>query len=273
MGRNSNTKKRRLGSDEYTIDLEKRVLDMEQTVAKLTKLYEELKEKNERIAELEIENRELKMMNEKNCLNNLASGDEVNGGVEGVTREGELNVPVEIVEKDLLIIGDSIVDSVDPLLSNPDGGSTVVCVRGATPKDILAEFEKQLESKRFKRIIVHAGTNLVPIFSKEYAADQIIETMFAIKKLAPNSNVAFSSIIPKYNDSWLPDLHYINHRVARSGLIVPKRLSYGFCDHLSRFVDVNGKVDPGFYKKDSIHLSSKGSVVFNKSLKVLIDKK
>ena len=100
---------------------------MEQTVAKLTKLHEELKEKNERIAELEIENRELKMINENNCLINVASGDEVNGGVECVTRKGELNVPVEIVEKDLLIIGDLIVDSVDPMLSNPDCGSTVVC--------------------------------------------------------------------------------------------------------------------------------------------------
>ena len=73
MDRNLNTKKSRLGSDGYTIDLEKRILDMEQTVANLTKLYDELKEKNERIAELEIENRELKIFNEKNCKVNLAN--------------------------------------------------------------------------------------------------------------------------------------------------------------------------------------------------------
>ena len=47
MGKNS--KKRRIGSDDYTLDLEKRVLENERSLAELTKLFhEQMKEKDKK---------------------------------------------------------------------------------------------------------------------------------------------------------------------------------------------------------------------------------
>ena len=260
MGKN---KKRRIGSsDDYTIDLEKRVLETEKAIAELSAMFnEKLKEKDEKIAQLEAEIAELR---------SFRNGGGVLDVDVGVVDAVNTNEKV-ITEHDLLIIGDSIVDSVDPVASNPNGGSTVVCVRGGTPRDILEMYRKTTQTKKFKRVIVHAGTNLLPVFSKEYVADNLIETMFDIKKLSPDSKVAFSCILPKFNDSWLSNIDYINSRVSRAGFNVPKHLSFGFCNHLDRFVGPRGTVNPAYYRKDGIHLSSKGSELFNRSLKMLID--
>ena len=263
MGR---SKKRRIGSDDYTLDLEKRVLETERSIAELTKIFNEtLKEKDEKIANLEAEIADLRgVKNGGIVLDNVCVGVS-DDGVDTVTNEKE------VTEHDLLIIGASIVDSVDPVASNPNGGSTVVCVRGGSPRDILEMYRKTLQTKKFKRVIVHAGTNLIPIFSKEYVADNLIETMFDIKKLSPDSKIAFSCILPKFNDSWLPEIDYINSRVARAGYSVPDRLRFGFCNHLARFVGPRGTVNPAYFRKDGIHLSNKGSELFNRSLKLLID--
>ena len=215
-------KKRRIGSDDYTLDLERRVVENEKTIAELTRMFkEEMKKKDEKIASLELENAQLR---DSKCENSVKS--KIKAGEDTVADD------VSVTEHDLLIIGDSLVDSIDPQKVNPSGGTTVVCIRGGSPNDILEAFRKQTASKKYKRIVVHVGTNLIPIFSKEYVSDNIITTMLEIKKLSPKSKLAFSSILPKYNDSWLNDIDYINSRVANAGFHVPHSRSFGFCNHI-----------------------------------------
>ena len=254
-------KKRRIGSDDYTLDLERRVVENEKTIAELTRMFkEEMKKKDEKIASLELENAQLR---DSKCENSVKS--KIKAGEDTVADD------VSVTEHDLLIIGDSLVDSIDPQKVNPSGGTTVVCIRGGTPNDILEAFRKQTTTKKYKRIVVHVGTNLIPVFSKEYVSDNIIATMLEIKKLSPKSKLAFSSILPKYNDSWLNDIDYINSRVANAGFHVPHSRSYGFCNHMCRFVNNNGTVPRSLFGKDGIHLTYSGSQLFTKSLKFLID--
>ena len=257
-------KKRRIGSsDDYTLDLERRVVENEKTIAELTRMFkEEMKEKDKKIEALELENAELRKV--KGIENGSLL---VENGIEG----DDVNLEVDVTDHDLLVIGDSIVDSIDPKDVNANGGTTVVCVRGGLPKDIVEAFRNQIKRKRFKRIVVHVGTNMIPIYYKEYVADSIINAMFEIKKLSPDSKIAFSCILPKWNDSWLPDIDYINSRVANAGISVPPSRRFGFCNHLHRFIGVNGQVNPALFSKDGIHLSQSGSQLFNKSLKLLID--
>ena len=263
MGRNS--KKRRIGSDDYTLDLERRVMENEKSLAELTKLFhEQMKEKDRKIAALELENSELR------------KGKGIENGSLLVEKSVESDNSDDIIDDvvtdhDLLVIGDSLVDSIDPKEVNANGGTTVVCVRGGSPKDIVEAFRNQITKKRFKRIVVHVGTNLIPIYHKEYVADSIIEAMFEIKKLSSNSKIAFSCMLPKWNDSWLPGIDYINSRVANAGICVPPSRRFGFCNHLCRFVGINGRVNPTLFAKDGIHLSQSGSQLFNKSLKLLVD--
>ena len=151
------SKKRRIGSDDYTIDLEKRVLETEKAIAELSAMFnEKLKEKDEKIAQLEAEIAELR---------SFRNGGPVLDDVDVSVIDTLVTNEEVITEHDLLIIGDSIVDSVDPVASNPNGGSTVVCVRGGTPRDILEMYRKTIQTKKFKRVIVHAGTICLVLFA------------------------------------------------------------------------------------------------------------
>ena len=126
MGKNS--KKRRIGSDDYTLDLEKRVLENERSLADLTKLFhEQMKEKDRKIAALELENSELR----KGIDGGLLVEKSVESGISDDVTDGD------VTDHDLLVIGDSLVDSIDPKEVNANGGTTVVCVRGGSPKDIF----------------------------------------------------------------------------------------------------------------------------------------
>ena len=97
----------------------------------------------------------------------------------------ENDSPPEIKQHDVLIIGDSIVSSVDTDMIDPDADITTECIRGGRPADITNRFEEIIKEKNFKRIFVHVGTNLIPRFSPNYVADQILICLERIKFLSP----------------------------------------------------------------------------------------
>ena len=271
VGMAKGAKKRRIGSDDYTLDLERRIGDLEKFMTTFKKMEADLREKDKRIEILEKEITELKNVSSvtnpdlvQSIAGNapLASTSTVDcSSVEGKPRE----------KIDFLIIGDSIVGSFDAQF--PDGKKgKVVSVRGASPKDVLKEFERLSLTQDFGHIIVHVGTNLIPNFSPDYVADSIIDTMLCIKKLSRNSKVAFSGLLPKCDDSWSRSIDMINGRVARAGLNVPPSMRFGYMHHFPAFFR-NGWVNfKELYKKDRIHLSLSGSKLFTSGLKTyLID--
>ena len=84
--------------------------------------------------------------------------------------------------------------------------------------------------------------------------------------------MAFSSILPKFDDSWLCDIDDINQRIYKAGGAAPPRLQFGYVDNISFFIDPrNNSVDPSFFRIDVIHLSKSGAKHFNNSVKRLVD--
>lgn len=180
--------------------------------------------------------------------------------------------PEPVVENhDVLIIGDSIVSVVDPEVVDPDCDISVVCIRGGRPKDISTKFEEISQIKTFKRIVVHVGTNLIPRFCPDFVANDILKCLEKIKKLAPQSEVTFSCILPKTHISFLGPISYINRRVASAGMDGPARLRFGSLGHACNFME-NGKVLTSHFKNDRIHLSLDGALAFNLGLNYLIGK-
>lgn len=178
----------------------------------------------------------------------------------------------EIEEHDVLIIGDSIVSVVDQETIDPDCDITVECVRGGRPKDISSKFEEISRTSRFKRVVVHVGTNLIPRFSPDYVADQILLCLEKIRKLSPNSVVSFSCILPRTHLSYLGGISYINRRVANAGQYGPARFRFGSLCHSSNFMDKNGQVLTSHFRNDRLHLSLDGALAFNLGLNFLIGK-
>ena len=262
---------RPIGSDDYTLDLERRIGDLEKFMTTFKKMEADLREKDKRIESLEKEITELKN------VSSVTNQDLVQSIAGNAPQASKSTVDCSSVEGkprekiDFLIIGDSIVGSFDAQF--PDGKKgKVVSVRGASPKDVLKEFERLSLTQDFAHIIVHVGTNLIPNFSPDYVADSIIDTMLCIKKLSRNSKVAFSGLLPKTDDSWSRSIDMINGRVARAGLNVPPSMRFGYMHHFPAFFKQGWVNFKELYKKDRIHLSLSGSKLFTSGLKTyLID--
>ena len=178
----------------------------------------------------------------------------------------------EIEDHDVLLIGDSIISAADPEVIDPDSDITIECIRGGRPADISDKFEEISKKKRFKRIIVHVGSNLAPRFSPDYVADQVLLCLERIKTLSPNSDVTFSCILPKTSNALLPGISYVNHRVAQSGKFGPARHRFNSLRHSSNFSDEHGHVIPSHFNSDGIHLSLDGALAFNLGLNFFIGK-
>ena len=212
-----------------------------------------LKEKDERIAQLEAQ---------------LSQQSPDPAGKNSDTA----TLPSTPVVKDTLIIGDSLADSLNPESINPNGDTTVHAVHGGTPTDIVDAFRKNFHKKTvFKRIVVHFGSNLIPKFSPGYVADNVVESMLSIKRMAGTKCcVLFSSILPKLDDNLLPAIRYINNRIIHAGFTGPPSVQWGYVENVfTGFVTRYG-VDWNHFKKDGIHLSKSGVSLFNKSIKRVI---
>ena len=121
----------------------------------------------------------------------------------------------------------------------------------------------------FKRIIVHAGTNLIPKYNPSTVADKIIDAMEQIRSLSPQSKVAFSALLPKDGVHLIPGINEVNQRVERAGMCGHFRTRYGFVPHAKFFVDSFGDVDRRLFQRDGTHLTDLGSRALEKSLRCL----
>ena len=177
----------------------------------------------------------------------------------------------EITEHDVLIIGDSLVASVDPEIIDPDADISVECVRGGRPIDISERFEQISKNKIFKRIIVHVGTNLIPRFSPNYVADQILLCLERIKSISPSSKVTYSTILPKTGPTFLPGINLINNLVDSAGKTGPSRYRFSTLCHRENFSRTPLRlVDSSLFNPDQLHLSLDGKLAFNLGLNFFI---
>lgn len=173
-------------------------------------------------------------------------------------------------EHDLLIIGDSIIRHVDGNAVNPGGETTVECLPGARTDEVIDKFRELSKVNSYKKIVVHVGSNMIPKFTRQHTADKIVECLETVRKLSPNSKLAYSFILPKEGDHLLDGIDEVNYRVARSGSVGPPRTRYGFVNHRNYFLD-HGLVDCRLLNNDSIHPSGPGIRALERSLKSIND--
>ena len=175
-----------------------------------------------------------------------------------------------IVEHDLLVIGDSLLRDLDTGLINPGGDTTIKCLPGARPEDVIDEFRRIAETDSFQRIIVHVGSNLIPKFSTSYVSAKVVECMETVKKLSPGSKIAFSQILPKEGDHLVSGISSINNQVRHSGICGPSRTRFGSVPHEQFFCDWWGNVNPRLFTGDGIHLNANGKLQLAKSMNKLM---
>lgn len=173
-------------------------------------------------------------------------------------------------ERDLLVIGDSLIRHLDESALNPGGDTTINCIPGGRPNDVAEEFRKIAKTEKYKRIIVHIGSNMIPRYTPSFCANKIIECMDIVKKLAPDSQVAYSCVLPKIGNHLLPGINFVNEKVVGSSRFGPPRRKFGFIQHEPFFCDSTGHVDAGLFGRDGLHLSTRGISALQNSMKRLL---
>ena len=174
------------------------------------------------------------------------------------------------IEQDLLLIGDSLLRDLDASILNPGGDTSITCLPGARPRDVVKKFRQLTATHRYKRVIVHVGSNLIPKFARDTCSSRITDCLESLRELAPESKIAFSSVLPKIGDHLLQGINQVNFDVARSGKIGPNRTRFGHVSHVADFTTANGDVDRDLFKRDGIHLTDKGRLAFANSINFLV---
>ena len=155
---------------------------------------DEIKERDAVITDLFEKLDELKLNDQPATVENNEPAENVDESA------AEVATPVVKVEHDHLVLGDSLLRNLNPEAINPGGDTTIECVPGARPDGLIDKFNEIGKTTSYKRIIVHAVTNIAPNFSRAIFAYKIIETLENVRKLSPHSKLAFSPVLPKEGD-------------------------------------------------------------------------
>ena len=259
-----------------TADILKRVELLESSLkekdAEISNLKSALQETEKFVAD-ELQKRDIIITDLQCKIDELSSKDVQDAASDPVSSELPISSEFESSvknEHDLLIIGDSLVRGLDTEALNPGGDSTVACLPGARPDDLVEKFREMSKTNSYRRIIFHAGTNLIPKYSPTFVADKITSSLEMIRSLSPSSKLAFSALLPKEGPHLLAGINMVNYRVFRSGLTGHKNTRYGFVHHREYMQNKFGIIDGSLFAKDNVHLSKKGTDAFTRSLSRLV---
>ena len=252
--------------------LDTETMSMEEICNRLWALENKIVEKEAEIDKLKQKVAALENSDRQQSLSELKNQIE---NIERKINEIELNNDPEISfdlrepptkgKKNILLIGDSIVNHIDiKKITDDESSIDLHCIPGARCDQIYDRLSELTKITDYAKIVCHVGTNYVPQHGPEFVSNKILDFLHKIQMQAPNSKICWSPILPKIDDSFNPGINTINYNIFtrnRHGIRM-----YTCLNHWDYF-KVNGSVDPSFFCWDSVHLSFKGVEALEKSLK------
>ena len=150
------------------------------------------------------------------------------------------------VRKPILIIGDSIIKHIDP---NKLSRRTVhkFTYRGKTCEQISEAIDNTQTKIDPSHVIIHCGTNNLPIDSAEVCATKMINLATKVKNKFPNAKVGVSGLTYREDVSVNPIRVEVNEKLKNLSVI-----------HEFSYID-NSKIDNTCWNKSKLHLNDKGT--------------
>ena len=223
---------------------------VEKTSLKLQKQLCDIRsEKHERYKVIKVNDTSNAEVNTKNTLN--SQNDTLNS-------QKETKPANQHIRKNIVVCGDSIVNSVDGLgLSSKKVKASVRCFPGATTEDFL-DYVKPIAKKKPEHIILHVGTN--DLTRKSNTIENLVCVINEIKTLSKDTKVSVSSICLRKDKRDLElKVKSLNDEIEM------------FCkaNHID-FLD-NDNIDEGCLSKKKLHLNHKGTSRLAKNFKNYIN--
>ena len=122
------------------------------------------------------------------------------------------------IEKDLVLIGDSLIKHVNLDLVNPGKNNELCCFRGATVDTIRKEIIDIDAKFSIKTLVLHVGSNCIPSDLPLSVTAQILDLVDQITVQMPNTKLLVSAILPKINAGYNPGINQINTELCNASL-------------------------------------------------------
>ncbi|XP_072352062.1 uncharacterized protein [Scyliorhinus torazame] len=171
----------------------------------------------------------------------------------------------EGVNRQIVVVGDSIIRGIDSILCEQDKESRVVCcLPGARVRDISNRLERILEREREDPVVVvHVGTNNIGKSRKEDLFRDYKELGFKLKNRS--SRVIISGLLPEPRANW--------HREARIREVNTwlkewcGKVGFLFMGHWHQFWERGD-----LYRWDGLHLNRAGTSVLAKRVNRVVNR-
>ena len=116
----------------------------------------------------------------------------------------------------LLVIGSSIVRDVQASRIEQNSPALTMCIPGARIEDLPRTIFDIKESSFISSMIIHAGGNNIndhTIRDPQFLSHAIIATLENIRRRMPRTQIYYSAILPRTNDTLLPAIFFINNKI------------------------------------------------------------
>ena len=160
----------------------------------------------------------------------------------------ETPVKERVPTQGIVIIGDSIIKNVNPVKLSKRGVQKYTYPGKTTPEinNKLTKINIQLPPSH---VIVHTGTNDVPVETTEKCISNMEELIMSVKQKFPNSKIGISGITPRQDIDLKLKIKEINEKV--------QALS---SKHGVKFIN-NLSIDKTCLNSSKLHLNAKGSAI------------
>ena len=181
-----------------------------------------------------------------NTVNSTTVGDQVEANQ---TREPIRNrVRTRESEQDIVIIGDSIIKHISPTKLSKRKVHKFA-YPGKTASDINNELSTINIHSTPSHVIVHVGTNNIPLQSADECTKDIEKLIAGVKQRFPNSKIGISGITMRQDVDLASKIFKVNEKIKS---ITPK--------YDVTFID-NSSLDKTSLNGSKLHLNAKGSAI------------
>ena len=146
--------------------------------------------------------------------NDLTASNSKVAGLEATVRDMKkathniASAPAPVPAYDTVIAGDSIVKHCN--VNELEGNNKLICLPGARCFAVHRAVSAFTKTATVKNLVLHLGTNHVPLQSPAGVATEIANTLKRVQLELPNTKIFFSAILPKYDASMNPAINFIN---------------------------------------------------------------
>ena len=243
--------------------LERKIDDLESKIDRMYSVFsEEMLIRDEKISVLTEKVHTLQETIEKEKKYHSTEIQSLKERISKLETTRNMNKPEEKKElADLVIVGDSMIKHIDVNKVNPGGFNELFLIPGGKINDIHREIRDISKKFDLSELLISAGCNEIPQHPKnDWWPDEVLQKIThllrSVKMNMPvGTQIYYSALLPKWDDSYLPGILYINSNLVSLQKEIGFKLIRNYQFWEQGFESMKSEL---YSKSDYVHLNHKG---------------